>query len=153
MENASKALIIAGAILLSILLISLGIMVYNNAKGTISDANIDQETIQAFNTKISQYCGSGKNGTTMNSLMEAIAASNGAQKGKSDQHYISYDVSGASDGVTTAAGGTTPYTINVTSGSMASTVSYPTFDNEHTYKASYTTDSKGYINKVTVTIP
>ena len=34
MENASKALIIAGAILLSILIISLGIMVYSNAKNT-----------------------------------------------------------------------------------------------------------------------
>ena len=32
MENASKALIIAGAILLSILLISLGLIVYNQAK-------------------------------------------------------------------------------------------------------------------------
>ena len=57
MENASKALIIAGAILLSILLISLGILVYNNAKGTIQDANLDSEEAQTFNTKISQYCG------------------------------------------------------------------------------------------------
>ena len=32
MENASKALIIAGAILLAILIISLGLIVYNQAK-------------------------------------------------------------------------------------------------------------------------
>ena len=32
MENASKALIIAGAILLSILLISLGIMIFTQAQ-------------------------------------------------------------------------------------------------------------------------
>ena len=32
MENASKALIIAGAILLAILLISLGIMIFNQAQ-------------------------------------------------------------------------------------------------------------------------
>ena len=51
MENASKALIIAGAILLSILLISLGILVYNNAKGTVSDSNLDYEEAQKFNTK------------------------------------------------------------------------------------------------------
>ena len=34
MENASKALIIAGAILLAILLISLGIMIFNQAQDT-----------------------------------------------------------------------------------------------------------------------
>lgn len=42
MENASKALIIAGAILLSVLIISLGIMVYNNAKNTVGSANLSQ---------------------------------------------------------------------------------------------------------------
>lgn len=34
MENASKALIIAGAILISILLISLGIIMFNSSAGT-----------------------------------------------------------------------------------------------------------------------
>ena len=38
MENASKALIIAGAILISILLISLGIIMFNASKGTTNQA-------------------------------------------------------------------------------------------------------------------
>lgn len=38
MENASKALIIAGAILISILLISLGIIMFNASKGTTDQA-------------------------------------------------------------------------------------------------------------------
>lgn len=38
MENASKALIIAGAILVSILLISLGIVMFNASKGTSDQA-------------------------------------------------------------------------------------------------------------------
>lgn len=38
MENASKALIIAGAILISILLISLGIVMFNASKGTTGRA-------------------------------------------------------------------------------------------------------------------
>ncbi len=38
MENASKALIIAGAILISILLISLGIIMFNSSKGTTDQA-------------------------------------------------------------------------------------------------------------------
>jgi len=39
MGNASKALIIAGAILISILLISVGILIFNNAKGTTTSAD------------------------------------------------------------------------------------------------------------------
>lgn len=75
MENASKALIIAGAILLSILLISLGIMVYNNAKGTVNNANLDAETAQAFNTKFTQYGGTQR-GTALNALIDTAIASN-----------------------------------------------------------------------------
>lgn len=39
MENASKALIIAGAILISILLISLGIIMFNSSKSTTDQAS------------------------------------------------------------------------------------------------------------------
>ena len=38
MENASKALIIAGAILISIILISIGIMVIQAGNSVVSDA-------------------------------------------------------------------------------------------------------------------
>lgn len=76
MENASKALIIAGAILLSILIISLGIMVYNNAKSTVGDANLDAETIQTFNSKFSMYAGTGVSASNVNSLIEAVNANN-----------------------------------------------------------------------------
>ena len=57
MENASKALIIAGAILLAILLISLGIMVYMQSKDTISDSSISSEEAFAFNSKFDAYLG------------------------------------------------------------------------------------------------
>ena len=75
MENASKALIIAGAILLSILLISLGIMVYNNAKGTVNDANLDSENAQTFNAKFTPYNGTQR-GSALNSLLDTIIANN-----------------------------------------------------------------------------
>ena len=38
MENASKALIIAGSILIAILLISLGIIMFNASRGTTGQA-------------------------------------------------------------------------------------------------------------------
>lgn len=143
MENASKALIIAGAILLSILLISLGILVYNNAKGTISDANLDSEAAQTFNTKISQYCGKKKNANDMNGLVAAISASNGAQTGKSDVHYITLTVTGLENYYTGDA------TIDA-DGAKSGGKSYPNFSAGVTYQASYTTDATGYINAVTI---
>ena len=146
MENASKALIIAGAILLSILLITLGIMVMRNAQGTIDDANLDSETIQTSNNKITQYCGNNKSATEMNALMDAIASHNGAQKKlvSSKQHFISVDTSGVSDSkyVTTKAA--------ITITSATSSISYPRFSEGTTFTATYTTDATGYVNKVTI---
>ena len=48
MENASKALIIAGAILLSIAIIGIGMAVFQMASGTISSANMSAQEIEAF---------------------------------------------------------------------------------------------------------
>ncbi len=144
MENASKALIIAGAILLSILLISLGILVYNNAKGTVSDSNLDSEAAQTFNTKISQYCGKKKNSNDMNGLVSAISASNGAQKGKADQHFIAISID-SSIANTYYTGGSISE-----ADAKASGKSYPNFSAGITYQASYQTDDAGYIKAVTI---
>ena len=51
MENASKALIIAGAILLSILIISLGIMIFRQASGVVDSNAMDEVAVSAFNQK------------------------------------------------------------------------------------------------------
>lgn len=55
MENASKALIIAGAILISILIIALGVFIYNNAANTVKSADMTEYEIQAFNEKFTKY--------------------------------------------------------------------------------------------------
>ena len=48
MENASKALIIAGAILLSIAIIGIGMAVFQMASGTISSANMSAQEIEVI---------------------------------------------------------------------------------------------------------
>ena len=80
MENASKALIIAGAILLSILIISLGIMVYNNAKNTVGSANLSKQEIQTFNSQWEAYVGSNKTASEVRTMIQAVIASNAAEK-------------------------------------------------------------------------
>ena len=80
----------------------------------------------------------------MNGLVAAISSSNGAQKGKADQHFvsISIDSSIAADYYTGAS-------ISAED-AKASGKSYPNFSAGITYQASYTTDDAGYINSVTI---
>lgn len=146
MENASKALIIAGAILLSILLISLGIMVYNNAKGTINNANLDQETIQTSNEKITQYAGIGISATQVNALITAINANNGTNP----KARITVTLTGLTNG--------THYTGTYTAptATAAGSVGY-TFSKGYTYDVSYSVatstsgmKTQGYVESVTI---
>ncbi|MEE0865899.1 MAG: hypothetical protein U0L98_03780, partial [Clostridia bacterium] len=60
MENASKALIIAGAILLAILIISLGILIFSQAQDTVGSVNMSEQEMMAFNNKFTAYEGTNK---------------------------------------------------------------------------------------------
>lgn len=60
MENASKALIIAGAILLSILIIALGVFVFNQAKSAVGNTGLSDQEVAAFNSKFDSYEGKQK---------------------------------------------------------------------------------------------
>ena len=90
MENASKALIIAGAILLSILLISLGIMIFNTAQDTTKNSGMTQAQVSAFNNKFSKYEGTIK-GSEVRSLIQEVVASNGDDNNKNAKRVITID--------------------------------------------------------------
>ena len=73
MENASKALIMAGAILVAILIISLGILLFNRMGGTAKNmANMDEQEISAFNSKITPYLGQSVSGSQVNALIQYV---------------------------------------------------------------------------------
>ena len=59
MENASKALIIAGAILISILIIAIGMYIYTNSQASITNATSQMSTQEkaAFNQTWTTYEG------------------------------------------------------------------------------------------------
>ena len=73
MENASKALIIAGAILLSILIIALGIYVFNMAKNATNTDQLTELEIQQFNAKYTDYEGE-RLGSMVANLLENVMA-------------------------------------------------------------------------------
>ena len=79
MENASKALIIAGAILLSILIIGLGMMIYNQAMSAVEDTGLDAQRISTYNSEFDAYIGNNKRGTDVRSLINIIKSHNSAE--------------------------------------------------------------------------
>jgi len=93
MENASKALIIAGAILLSILLISLGILIFSQAQDTINSINMSEQEVMAFNNKFTPYEGDNIRGSQVNALAQAVLTNNQSARdnGESETKGISVD--------------------------------------------------------------
>lgn len=78
MENASKALLIAGSVLVAILLIAIGVRVLNSTQGTTEAAQGTMQTteIAMFNNKFTQYIGKNKTYAQVRSLLDLISASN-----------------------------------------------------------------------------
>ena len=92
MENASKALIIAGAILLSILIITLGLIVYNQAREAVKNVNLSEQEIEVFNQKFSSYEGNNVSGTQVNNLIQAVSSSNIAAARDVTGQYITLEI-------------------------------------------------------------
>ena len=76
MENATKALLIAAAILVAILIISLGLVVYNMAAETVQGVNMSDQEVKAFNDKFTRYEGTNKKGANINALMNEVLQNN-----------------------------------------------------------------------------
>ena len=98
MENASKALIIAGAILLAILLISLGIMIFNQAQDTVSNSGMSEAEVTSFNNKFLKYEGNLK-GTMVKSLIQEVQATN-AGSDENDGITVTVDYTGTKTAAT-----------------------------------------------------
>ncbi len=130
MENASKALIIAGAILLAILLISLGIMIYNQAQNTVNNSGMSQAEIQAFNNKFTKYeATSGQPGSVVKSLVNEAISSNADT---------------TTPGVAVTLGGATIVSANNT------TATTNGVDTKKTYKVSLSY-TNGYVSAIAIT--
>lgn len=120
MENASKALIIAGAILISILLISVGVLIMNstgNTQKSVED-NANTIAIRTFNSNFTPYEGENQSASQIRALKSAVNSSNATDK----EHQITF---------TMATG------VKLTS------------SGKYTVELGYDSDT-GYINSVTV---
>lgn len=117
MENASKALIIAGAILLSILIISLGILIFSQAQDTINSINMSEQEIMAFNNKFTPYEGTGVRGSQVNALIQAVYSNNQSAKDNGETKTKGIKVTLAGNEIVKQDGTTTSVT-KVPSGTL-----------------------------------
>lgn len=78
MENASKALLIAGSVLIVILLIGVGMIIFNSVLGIRDQATneADSMAIQSFNEGFATYEGPSISASHVKQLISKINASN-----------------------------------------------------------------------------
>ena len=76
MENATKALLIAAAVLIAILIISVGLVVYNTSAETVNSANLSQQEVQSANEKFARYNGENKRGSEVNAMLQTVLNAN-----------------------------------------------------------------------------
>ena len=97
MENASKALILAGSILIAIIIISLGVMIFNNYSNSVkNNTSLDRQTIAAFNRRIDPYIGDNKSASQVNTLRDiAISINNNAKVEGGSMQYVNMTLNGS----------------------------------------------------------
>lgn len=138
MENASKALIIAGAILLSIVLITLGVVIIGRGQEAVDKANIDDQVVSTWNQKFTQYAGERVSGTNVNVLINAVLSANATNKDGDTEKLIEItSVTGTSSNLTSSDGKT--YTTNC-----------PKATSNKKYKVTVTYGDKGYVTGITI---
>lgn len=143
MENASKALIIAGAILISIVLITLGVVILGQGQEVVNSSNIDDTAIQSFNQKFTQYEGTNVTGSRVNALINAVTDNNtiALRDGEENKLITIVDSTGDLGTITaTTAVGTITGTAKTSKKAQTG----------KTYTVTTDKNANGYINKITI---
>lgn len=141
MENASKALIIAGAILISILLIGVGMVVFTSAQGGIDEAlsSMSEQEKTIFNQKFTAYKGDKIKGTNVKALLTNVMTSNSQNR----------DIDGKLVEVTGEGKTATPTTANLQEATLDEIRN--AINTGATYKVLMINNDAGLVNKITIT--
>ena len=86
MENMSKAVIIAGAVLIAILLIGIGIALLNSSTPVVDQAseNINSQAVHMFNSKFETYFGERVSGAKVKAFISKVIANNSKYSASAD---------------------------------------------------------------------
>ena len=80
MENASKALLIAAAILIAIVLITFGVIVLGQGSEIINNTSMSETEVTTFNAKFTAFQGTKVRGSKVNNLLNTVVQNNLAQE-------------------------------------------------------------------------
>ena len=144
MENASKALIIAGAILLSIVLITLGVVIIGRGQEAVDKANIDDQVVSTWNQKFSQYAGESVSGTNVNVLINAVLSSNATSNNNGDTDKLIKITT------TIPAGDSNVESPGITPQTSTYTTACDKVKPNSKYKVTLTYGSNGYISEINI---
>ena len=150
MENASKALLIAGAILLSILIIGVGIAVFSNTKGNIDESleSMNEQQVTAFNSKFTSYQGEEKSGTDVKTLLDTLAANYATYEDEKEK-VPTVETKDLKNSKGTAVSGITNATYGTSYNTNISKIRNEVVS-KHTYKITMEFANTGLINKITI---
>lgn len=86
MENSSKALLIAGAILICILIIAIGMFIYNSASSTTTESmnSLSTQETEIFNKQFDVYSGL-QDGSKIKTLIGVLISNANTNKSESDK--------------------------------------------------------------------
>ena len=99
MDNASKAIVIAGAVLIAVMIISLGVFLFNSASNTgkdFSTSMVSKEILQ-YNSRYSTYTGAGVSYSDTKSLINNIRQHNSNVEELGQYSRIAWDVNGSNE--------------------------------------------------------
>lgn len=102
MENATKALLIAAAILVAIIIIALGLAVVRQGQEAVGNADLSEAEIEAFNSKFKPYEGSNVSTAQVNALLSTVLTHNQ----KETRQVIVYGAETGSSNVLQSTGAT-----------------------------------------------
>lgn len=89
MENASKALIIAGSILLSILIIALGMYIFGQAGSSTDTSQLSALEVSSFNGKFDKYKGTQR-GSMVGDLIDALISNARSNDGNVNRPTVQF---------------------------------------------------------------
>ena len=138
MDNASKALIMAGAVLISIALVGVGVYIFSSTNTMVGGANkqLDDAAAQMTNSTLGQYAGSNVRGSTVKQLIEKVRITN-----INDTLPIKVDV------ITT----TGTYNTNTALSNLMDEISDTSYYNVDIEDKKPTSSNDGYYDTITIT--
>ena len=151
MENASKALLIAGAILLAILIIAIGMFIYTSAQSQVSESiqSMSTQQIEGFNSQFLDYEGQ-QTGSQVKALIGRLIANGKTyeqEPAKVPRVYVAPQAN--NNGANTAVHHNAD-SGNISNYSTALSNIRSNIETKHTYTVKFITGASGLIDQVFV---